>query len=172
MALDPVEVFGETIWGFLRRFGLFVSALVMGGFVGEMAGEFRRGFPDFGDFMDPFQEAPMWTFRWVFTSAAPLVIGAMCVFIISSWSSYWWWVGTVALVGAAAAGEKNLRWGWLVWALLVAMVASGVWYWRAWQQNRWAKELMAIEMENQIFRITEEEDLRAEVERLQQEDQE
>lgn len=165
-----MEVFGETTWGFLRRMGIFLSALVVGGFVGEMAGEFRRGFPDFDDFMDPFQEAPMWTYQWVFTSAAPLVIGMMCVFIISSWSAYWWWVATVALVGAAAADANHARWGWLVWALLVAMVAAGVWYWKAWQRNRWARELMVIEVENQVFRIQEEEDLRAEVERLQREE--
>jgi hypothetical protein len=171
MAWDPVEVFGASVWRFMPRMGIFLSALMLGGLVGEMAREFRHGFPDIEDFVDPFLEAPQWIYLWIFTSAAPLVIGLMCVFLISSWSPYWWWVATVALVSAAATGQSSRAgWGWLVWLILVVMVAAAVWYWKAWQQNRWARELMAIEVENQVSRIQAEEDLRAEVERLQREE--
>jgi hypothetical protein len=171
MALDPVDLFGESLWRFIQRAGLFVSALVVGGAIGELAVEFRDGLPDLGDLADPFLEASRWAYSWVFTSAAPLVIGLMCVFIISNWSVYWWWVGTVALISAAVTGQYDspARWGWLVWFVLTIMVTALVWYLKAWQQTRWARELMTIEAENRFLRSEAEEAARAEVERLREE---
>ena len=50
------------------------------------------------------------------------------------------------------------------------MVAAGVWYARAERQNRWARELMAIEAENQVRRAEADAEAREEVERLRREE--
>ena len=155
--MDPIDLFGESVGRLLRRVGLFASAMVVGRMVAETAGKFYDGLLSPGDFSGILGEGFGWILGSLFSSIGPIVVGLLCVFVMSSWAAYWWWVATVVLVSAnALASGPSKPSEWLVWWLLHGMIGTGVWFLKAWQTNRWARELVEVQAENHFIRLTQE----------------
>ncbi|QJE96077.1 hypothetical protein [Luteolibacter luteus] len=149
--MDPADIFGETIWHWIRRVLIFVSGLVLGGSLGEMihAASGSSFSPD--DVLDGLLEGPEWILGSLLSSIGPLVIGLLCVFVISSWSGYWWWFATVALVSAHVIFDEEEILAWGIWVLLLAMLAAGIRTWQMWKRNKWAQELAVLQSENSVM---------------------
>jgi len=94
---------------------------------------------------------PEWILGSLLSSIGPLVIGLLCVFVISSWSGYWWWFGTVALVSAHVIFDEEEILAWGIWVLLLAMLAAGIRTWQMWKRNKWAAELAVLQAENAVM---------------------
>ena len=66
-------------------------------------------------------------------------------------------MATVVVISANALAYHHGKPGeWLLWLLLNVMIGTGIWFLRAWQTNRWARELVELEAENQFIRLSEE----------------
>jgi len=146
--MDPAEVFGETIWHWIRRIFIFTSALVFGGSLGEVIREAGSSHVTASGLFYALREGPEWILGSILSSIGPLVIGILCVFVISSWSGYWWWYGAVALVSANVISHRSNFFYWSIWFLLMVSLAAGVRTLRLWQRNKWANELEGIRREN------------------------
>ena len=149
--MDPGDIFGETIWHWIKRSLIFISGLVLGGSLGEMidAASSRNFSPE--NVLDGMLDGPEWILGSLLSSIGPLVIGLLCVFVISSWSGYWWWFGTVALVSAHVIFDEEEILAWGIWVLLLAMLAAGIRTWQMWKRNKWAAELAVLQAENAVM---------------------
>jgi hypothetical protein len=174
MRLDPAEVLGDTVGTFVKRLLIFLSAVTLGGSLGELvdsADWMMRGNPvEIARFGRDVMQGPRWILGSLFSDIGILIFGLFCVFVFTTWRGHWWWLGTVVLVSAFVSGHNGAKVGWIVWVVLTAMVGTGVWFLRALDRNRWGGELRMIEIENQMRRAEAEAEARAEVERLQREE--
>ena len=149
MNLDPVDIFGETIGGPLKRGALFFAAAVMGGWIGEYS-----CLVDIGEWSgigwQQISDGFLWPLWVLLSSAAPLVIAACIVFLLASRWLEWIWCLTAAGISAIVLYQHEADIGWIAWFVLNAGIAGLVWLHMTWRRARWASELFELNAENAI----------------------
>jgi hypothetical protein len=149
MDLDPVDIFGETIGGPIKRGLLFLAAMVAGGWIGEISAEIDAG----GWGILGWYEIGMgfiWPLGVLFSSAAPLAVVLLVVYVITTSWAEWIWCAVAAGTSAVVLHFYAAGTGWLAWFALNAGLAGVVWVHLTWRRARWAKELCELNAENAI----------------------
>lgn len=149
MNLDPVDIFGETIGGPLKRCLLFYAAAVTGGWIGECS-----HLVDIGEWLsigwEHFSNGFFWPIGVLFSSAAPLLVAVFVTFLLASRWLEWIWCLTAAGVSAIVVHHYEADLGWAAWFMLNAGLTGLVWLHLTSQRARWAKELFELNAENAI----------------------
>ena len=147
MNLDPVEIFGETIGGPIKRGLLFLAAMVMGGWIGEISANI-----DIGEWeilgWEEIASGFIWPLGVLFSSAAPLAIIVLIVYLLASSWLEWIWCFTAAGCSAVVLHHYEAETGWIAWFSLNAGLAGLVWGHSTWRRARWARELFELNAEN------------------------
>lgn len=161
MKFDFGDVFASGIGWLMKQIALFVASIWLGCTMGGaaiLAGRLTRG----------------WGFDSELLLYSPLLL--LTIWIIPNvcflGASMYWFVrnetntplacGIIAGVEAVVclAGQAGRLRGWLpqsvAWVTclaLIAMMATGFWFFRQWQINRWAIELEELKAENAMRRV-------------------
>lgn len=156
MNLDPIDIFGETIGGPIKRGFAFFFAIVVGGWMGLIASRLERGrwnFFDMSDFIDCFA-LPL---AMLFSSAGPLVVIGALLFLIAPWRLDWMFFGVVVCGTAFVLVEEEAGLGWAAAAALNAGLAGAVWMYASYRQAKWANELSELRAYNSLRNAMREE---------------
>ncbi|MEK7953523.1 hypothetical protein [Luteolibacter soli] len=157
--MDPVDIFGETLWQWIKRIFLYLSSMVLGGSLGEVIGSlsgiFRGKVPEIATLSRDFLQGPEWIIGSILSSMGIPLIALLCVFVITSWSPYWWWFTGVAMVSSLVIFDDSGAARWGVWLVIMITLAVAVQWLKFWHRNRWAAELAALGAENAVRRAYE-----------------
>ena len=158
--MDPVDILGETLWQWIRRILLFLSSIVLGGSLGEvidsLSGIFMGDIPEISKLSHDLLQGPGWIIDSIFSSMAIPLIGLLCVFVITSWSAYWWWFTGVAMVSSLVIFDHDsVPARWFVWVAFMIMLGVAVQWLKLWHRNRWAMELAELSAENAARRASD-----------------
>lgn len=156
MSLDPIDIFGETIGGPIKRGFAFFFAIVVGGWIGLIANRLERGRWNFFDISD-FIDCSVLPLAMLFSSAGPLVVMGALVFLLTSWRLDWMFVGVVACSCAFVLVEEEAGLGWVAAAALNAGLAGAVWMHASYRQAKWANELSELRAYNSLRNAMREE---------------
>lgn len=90
-----------------------------------------------------------WIFEGFLSSAFPLVGAGLAFFLFTQRDLAWWWFASVVLHAMLWLGDDNASAvGWVSGVLLCGMTGTALWFARAWQHNRWAREMAELQAEN------------------------
>ena len=144
------------------RLLLYLSSLLLGGSLAGLAAgivEFAAD-PSLANLSEP-AEGLLAGFPWILcgflTPAFPLVVIGLAFFLHTERPLAWWWMVSVVLQGTmwlAAGYRAPSPFAWIPWLMLCGMLGTTVWFFRAWQRSRWAREIAVLEAENAV-RIAE-----------------
>lgn len=148
MNLDPADIFGETIGGPIKRGLLFLLAMVMGGWIGEISANV-----DVSDWdilgWEEIISGLIWPLGVVLYVGPLPVIGLVIYVFAPSWVE-WIWCLVAAGTSAVVLHHYEADTGWIAWFSLNAGLAGCVWGHNTWRRARWAKELFELNAENAI----------------------
>ncbi len=160
MRIDIEDIAAGAIGSLLGRLFLFAAAVWMGCMVGAAAivgGEIieREGrLPP--DLIESAATAPLLLLSSWFLLNAPFLFITLVVFIRNESDSYLVW-GIIAAVESlmAMAGYAHdilpsavpRICAWFIWAVLLTMAGTGIWFMRQWFINQWARELGMLRVE-------------------------
>lgn len=149
MNLEPADILLETIGGPIKRGLLFLTAMIMGGWIGEISVNVDAGRWDVLGWSE-IATGFVWPLGVLFSSAAPLVIIVLIVYLFASSWLEWIWCFTAAGSSAVVLHHYEADTGWIAWFSLNAGLAGCVWGHNTWRRARWAKELFELNAENAI----------------------
>lgn len=146
MNLDPVDIFGETIGGPIKRGLLCLAAMVMGGWIGEISANVDAGRWDVLGW-EEIISGLIWPLG-VVLYVGPLPVIALIIYVFApSWLA-WIWCFIAAGTSAVVVHHYEADTGWLAWFALNAGLVGVVWVQSTWRRARWAKELFELNAEN------------------------
>lgn len=163
-----MDIWGGALGTIFRQSLLFASAVWIGCTIGGVAlipGVMLGGGAMGERFYQMVLVAPMFLFSLWGIPNLFLLLSGLVYFIRSENAAYGAWIGLagieslVVMLGWAqdfAHGWLALSAVWTSWLVLLAMAATGVYFLRQWQINRWAHHLARIEAENAARRAARE----------------
>ncbi len=149
MNLDPVDIFGETIGTPLKRGFLFLLAMVVGAWIGEISANIDAGEWEIIGWSE-IAAGFIWPLGVLLSSAAPLVVIALIVYVLSSSWLEWIWCAVAAGTSAVVVHHYEADIGWAACFCLNAGLAGFVWAHTTWRRARWAKALFELNSGNAI----------------------
>jgi hypothetical protein len=170
MNLDPVDIFGETIGGPIKRGLLFLLAMVMGGWIGEISANIDAGSWEILGW-EEIISGLIWPLGVVLYVGPLPVVGLIIYVFAPSWLE-WIWCFIAAGTSAVVVHHYEADTGWLAWFALNAGLVGVVWVHTTWRRARWAKELFELNAENAIRNRMRQEELADEPEDGPEDDEE
>jgi hypothetical protein len=159
--IDFGDVFASGIGWLVKQILLFVASIWLGCTMGAaaiLAGELTRGWDFDGELL---LHSPLLLLTiWIIPNVC--FLGASIYGFVRNETNTPLACGILAAVEAVVclAGKTTWLRGWLplsvAWVtcvVLIAMMVTGLWFFRQWQLNRWAIELEELKAENAMRRV-------------------
>jgi hypothetical protein len=156
MKIDIGDVFASGIGWLFKQLFLFVASIWLGTFIGGaavLAGRLADGWSFDTDYLaySPVLLLSLWLIPNV------CFLGAAIYWFVREETETTLACGILIGVESLVAVAGGVKWihGWLplttTWTtclVLIGMAGTGLWFFRQWQINRWAAELVALKAEN------------------------
>lgn len=155
MNLDPLDIFGETIFSPILRAVAFFFALVLGAWLGGLAcfvDDFIQGYghrPDFAGVLLAF----LYPLRLLLSSAAILVVGGLLLFVFLP--AHHEKLLALAVLGSSAFflhDAEATGIGWAVWVSLNLGIVGAIVTVTIYRRNRWVVGLAELRAANALER--------------------
>ena len=160
MKIDFGDVFASGIGWLVKQLLLFLASIWLGCTMGGAAlaaGRLSKGWSFDGDLL--LYSPALLLSIWIIPNVC--FLGASIYWFVRNETNTLLACGILAGVEAliCVAGRTGWLYGWLplsiAWVtcvVLIVMMATGLWFLRQWQLNRWAMELEGLKAENAMRR--------------------
>ena len=166
MKIDFADVFASGVGWVLKQVFLFAVAMWFGcllaGSSGVAARMALKNGPDFGDFLWVALACPLLLLTaWIVPNMIFMSVMAYRIIVNSDSSGFLSWGMLIAGESLfAMAGVNHFlpkEWvpitvAWVTWLHLVVMACTGLWILYHWNLNRFARQLVALKVENSARR--------------------